>query len=405
MGGFWIFAALALVVLSAPLNSPPLLLTGTVILLLALISRWWARYSLVKVEYRHWLSSYRIFVGEDVEFTVQITNQKFLPLPWVHVTDELPRDVAPIHGRLSPAPDQSRGILSSLLSMSWYHRTSRHYTLRARHRGHYFIGPVRIRSGDLFGMFTSEINIERDQYISVYPPVLPLASTQLPTGEPYGSIRARKTLVDDITRPMGSREYAAGDSLRYIHWNATAHTGKLQTKVFDASTTANFVLMMGVRTVEPPLQGTVPHLLELGVLTTTALTNYALEQGYNVGVYVNQTGRLTSQLMKVPPARDDQQLMRVLEVMAQVHSGESIPLADLILEESRRLPRGTTLAVVTALPDEDTISTLIRLRRSGWSVALVHLGGTPSYSANSPIPTYTVPENFEWQNLEEILIQ
>ena len=66
MGGFWIFAAVALVVLSAPLNSPPLLLTGTLVLLLALLSRWWARYSLVNVEYRHWLSSYRIFVGEDV---------------------------------------------------------------------------------------------------------------------------------------------------------------------------------------------------------------------------------------------------------------------------------------------------------------------------------------------------
>ncbi len=405
MGGFWIFAAITLVVVSVPLDSSPLLLTGTLVLLLTLLSRWWARYSLAKVEYRHWLSTYRIFVGEDVQLTVQLTNQKFLPLPWVQVTGELPRDVAPIRGRLSAAPDQSRGILSSLLSMSWYHRTSRHYTLRGRHRGHYFIGPVRIRSGDLFGMFTSEINIERDQYVSVYPPVLPLTSTQLPTGEPYGSIRARRTLVDDITRPMGSREYAVGDTLRHIHWKATAHTGSLQTKVFDASTTANFVLMMGVRTVEPPLQGSIPHLLELGVLTTTALTNYALEQGYNVGVYVNQTGRLTSQLMKVPPARDDQQLIRVLDVMAQVHPGESIPLADLILEESRRLPQGTTMAVVTALPDEDTLSTLSRLQRTGRSVALVLLGGTRSNNTNSPLPTYIVPETMEWESLEEILIQ
>jgi uncharacterized protein (DUF58 family) len=163
--------------------------------------------------------------------------------------------------------------------------------------------------------------------------------------------------------------------------------------------------MMGVRTVEPPLQGSIPHLLELGVLATTALTNYALEQGYNVGVYVNQTGRLTSQLMKVPPARDDQQLMRVLEVMAQVHPVESIPLADLILEESRHLPKGTTLAVVTAIPDEHTVSTLSRLRRAGWSVALVYLGGTGSGSANWRIPTYNVPGSVEWESLEEILIQ
>ena len=73
---------------------------------------------------------------------------------------------------------------------------------------------------------------------------------------------------------------------------------------------------------------------------------------------------------------------------------------------SQLLPRvPDPVPVVTSLPDENTMSTLSRLQRAGWSVALVHLGGTGFGNTNSPIPTYAVPETTEWESLEEILIQ
>ncbi len=385
----------------APLRSAPLLLAGSLILVLAAVSKYWTKYSLSRVEYQHTLSSHHAFTGEEVQFTTSLTNRKFLPLPWIQVADEMPSEARPLQGKTMPAPYPGRVVLSSLLSMGWYHRVIRTYTLRCVHRGLFYFGPVRIRSGDIFGMSSTDMRMERDLLLTVYPRVLPLVVSRLPAWEPYGNVRVRRTIIDDVTRPVGSRDYVVGDSLRHVHWKSTARLGRLQTRVFDASTTANFVLFFGVRTMDPPLQGAIPHLLEMGVLTATALANDALERGYPVGVYVNQTSRLTSQLLEVRPVRYSEQFTHILEVMAQVHPEESISLADMILEQSRNLPWGTTIMAVTAIPDAATLTVLGRLRRAGWGVSLAHIGGRPGQAAGT-IPTYTVPAATDWQEIREV---
>lgn len=405
MGGFWVFFAVVIVILSILINSLSLLLVGTLVLLFVLISKWWADYSLQGVEYKHQLNANRVFAGEEVQLTTQTTNNKFLPLPWIQINDELPKEVSARQGRVIASTDPTRMALSSVLSMSWYHRTTRTYDIRCPSRGHFFIGPTRIRSGDLFGMHTREMRVEKDQTLTVYPRILPLRVSSLPSLEPYGDVRVKRRFLDDVTRPMGSRRYLSGDALRHIHWKATAHTGMLQTRIFEASTTPNFAVFLGTRTIEPPLQGSRPHLLELGVLTVTALVNHALNRRIPAGVYVNQTSRDSRQNMEVPPARHPDQLVKVLEVMAHVHPEESTPLANLIEEKSRSLPWSTTILVATAIPDQATVNTLMRMRKAGWTTALIHVGGEAVDYAREGIPRYTVANTTEWQSLEEIVIQ
>ena len=405
MGGFWVFSAVVIVILSIVINSLSLLLVGTLLLLFVLISKWWADYSLQGVEYKHQLNANRVFSGEDVQLTTQTTNNKFLPLPWIQINDELPKEVSARQGRVIASTDPTRMALASVLSMSWYHRTTRTYDIRCPTRGHFFIGPTRIRSGDLFGMHTREMRVEKDQTLTVYPRILPLRASSLPSLEPYGDVRVKRRFLDDVTRPMGSRKYLSGDALRHIHWKATAHTGMLQTRIFEASTTPNFAVFLGTRTIEPPLQGSRPHLLELGVLTVTALVNHALNRRIPAGVYVNQTSRDSRQTMEVPPARHPDQLVKVLEVMAHVHPEESTPLANLIEEKSRSLPWSTTILVATAIPDQATINTLMRMRKAGWTTALIHVGGEAMEYARDGIARYTVANTTAWQSLEEIVIQ
>ena len=405
MGGFWTFSAIVIVILSILINSLSLLLVGTLLLLFVLISKWWADYSLQGVEYKHQLNANRVFAGEDVQLTTQTTNNKFLPLPWIQINDELPKEVSARQGRVIASIDPTRASLASILSMSWYHRITRTYDIQCPNRGHFFIGPTRIRSGDLFGMHTREMRVERDQTLTVYPRILPLRVSSLPSLEPYGDVRVKRRFLDDVTRPMGSRRYLSGDALRHIHWKATAHTGLLQTRIFEASTTPNFAVFLGTRTIEPPLQGSRPHLLELGVLTVTALINHALSRRIPTGVYVNQTSRDSRQTMEVPPARHPEQLAKVLDVMAHVHPEESTPLANLVEQKSRGLPWSTTILVATAVPDQATVNTLMRLRKAGWTTALIHVGGDAVDYAREGIARYTVANTTEWQSLEEIVIQ
>ncbi|MBI4198510.1 MAG: DUF58 domain-containing protein [Chloroflexi bacterium] len=404
MGTPWVYLAILLALVSAALSSVALLLVAALILVLAAVIRLWVKYCLTRVEYHHSLSSYRAFTGEEVVLTTELSNGKFLPMPWVQVKDEMPQYAAPLQGRIVPSPEQGRVILATLLSMSWYYKITRRYSVVCQRRGHYYLGPTEVRSGDLFGMFSREMRQGRDHLLLVYPRVLPLVLARFASRDPYGSVRLRNSLIDDLSRPMGSREYVVGDSLRHIHWKAFARTGQLQTRVFDASTTPNFVMFYGVRTVEQPLQGSRPHLLELGILTVTALANYALERGLSVGTYVNQTSRLTSKLLQSPPAASPEQLTHILELMAQVHPEESESLAHMLSDRSRTLPWGATILVVTAVVDEATYATMTHLRRAGRAVALVKIGDEGEPLAGLGIPTYVVSGALDWQKMEQVVL-
>ena len=405
MGSFWTFVAVLLFFTSGLLGSLPLLLVSILLLLLAGISRLWARYSLSRLEFIHTLSSYRVFSGEEVELVLQVTNRKALPLSWVEVNDELPQEVTLVQGRTEPASDATRMVLKNFLSLGWYHRVTRRYALRCVKRGHFFLGPTTMRSGDLFGLFSREQLIGRDGFLTVYPRILPVVHARLDSQAPYGNIRTRTYILEDVTRPMGTREYVAGDSLRHIHWKATARLGRLQTRIYDASTTPNYVIFLDVRTVPPAMFGTRSHLLELGVLTTTALANDALEHGYTVGVYVNQDARLSSRFLQVPPSQHPEQLTGILEVMAQVHLAESMPMSHLLQEQSSKLPWGATLLVVAAVPDEATVEALARLKAPGRAVALVKVGGSCEGLRVRGVPTYQVSDETDWRELEAITIR
>ena len=53
----------------------------------------------------------------------------------------------------------------------------------------------------------------------------------------------------------GVREYRFGDSLKRIHWKSTARLGRLQTKVYEPTTTVDISLCLDVRTYRVSKEG------------------------------------------------------------------------------------------------------------------------------------------------------
>ena len=405
MGSYWILIAAVLLLVSGPLNSLPLLLISVLLFMLAGVSRLWARYSLTRLDCEFALSSSRVFTGDAIELAVRVTNWKGLPLPWVSVLQEIPREVTVVEevGRRSLDPE--RATIRSDFSLGWYHRITRKYTLRCDRRGHFTLGPSTIRSGDLFGLYTQLAEIEPHGDLTIYPRVLPVNYSRALSREPHGSIRAKRHPLIDTTRPMGTREYLAGDDLRHIHWKASARLGRLQTRVYDVSATPSFVIFLDVRTVPRPRYDARIDLLELGVLTTTALANDALEHRLSTGVYVNSTSRINSGLIQVPPSQHPDQLSRILEAMAEVGPFETTSISRLLRTQGRGLRWGTAVLLVTAVPDEPTTRILAHLQSAGHSVGLVQIGASNGATFASGLPIYSVSDEVDWAELQAVTIQ
>ncbi|MCJ7604777.1 MAG: DUF58 domain-containing protein [Dehalococcoidales bacterium] len=397
---YWLLLAVLILVISLATHQVPLALVSLLFLLAGGVSRLWNRYCLHGVEYQRRLTRNHVFFGEETVFEIEITNRKPLPLPWLHIEDELPEQVTLLKGRTQQT-SEDRAILNNMLPMNMYHRVTRRFPLKCNRRGSFLFGPTRIHSGDLFGFFRRTMYIEKRDLLLVYPRLLPLEELGIPSHQCFGDIRLKQHLFQDPVLTAGVRDYFPGDSLKRIHWKSTARLGKLQTKVYEPTTTVDISMFLDVRTMEAPYWGSVQQLQELGIITAAAISQGAIDSGFRVGLYVNQITRYSRGLARVPHSQHPEQLERILELLAQVHQVENIKVEKYIRQEAPHLPWGSTIVAISAQPSDELLATLLDMKRLGRSVAFIKIGGgVPDVSRK--LPVYHVTDETAWDVVTKI---
>ena len=155
----------------------------TFILLLFLIlslATWWQRRSLDGVNYQRKTFYKRAFPDEIVPLQVEIENRKILPLTWLRVQDPWPKAVGPNDEEiLAPTHLPDQGLLTNVFSLRWYERARRQYTLKFRKRGKYKIGPVKLESGDLFGIYEKSEQRENIELLTVFPELISWTESEM----------------------------------------------------------------------------------------------------------------------------------------------------------------------------------------------------------------------------------
>src|SRR3954454_22523894 len=117
-GEVWIYVIGGVLIASLLLRQPQLFAIATILLLVAGVSRLWERYCLRGLSYSRSLEQTRAFFGEEVRLTVEVTNDKPLPLAWIEVEDTVPGHgitFTPAHSGPSHIP--GRRLLTMLMSV------------------------------------------------------------------------------------------------------------------------------------------------------------------------------------------------------------------------------------------------------------------------------------------------
>ena len=400
-GNYWFVPAILIFTVALITRQVPLFLIALLFVLSGGVSRLWNRFCLHRIEFRRGLSQTKVFFGEEIVYEMEVANRKLLPLPWLQIEDELPKQVTLLKGK-AVATFQNRVLLSSIFPIKWYHKIKRRYTMKCLQRGVFTFGPARIRSGDLFGLFRRETAHEKLDFLTVYPRLVPLETLGIPSRQLFGDIRIKSHLFQDPVLTTGIRDYTHGDSLKRIHWKSSARLSKLQTKVYEPTTTVDISIFLDVRTVKVPLWGSLVQLEELGVITAAAIARHALESGYRVGLYVNQLRAFSDGTVRVPHSRHADQLLHILEALAELHHTEVMPISRLIRREAPSLPWGSTLLAIAAQPDDELLATLKDLKRPGRNAALIKIGGHPEETYSNNLSVYHVSDDIAWETINEI---
>ncbi len=369
----WIRFAVLMIVFGAVLRANALIVLAALLNTIIPVAWAWNRVALWRVEYDRVLSEHRIFVGEVIDLSVRVTNRKLLPLAWVKIDDQFPATLAPENKKLAPSHIPLTAYLSQRAALGWFERARWTYRLPCNQRGFYSLGPVRLRSGDLFGLFEREWVSPRTDRLIVYPRIKPMEDWSLPPKDPLGDVKARVPIFDDATRPRGVRDYRPDDAPKHIHWRATARRGELQVKVYDPTISYQWVLFVNVATFALAWQGVNSELLERVISLAASIAHFGAEHKYAVGLIANGTWPESDQRLKILPSRDPDHLRHILEALAAVTSFVTTPIENLLRAETPNLSWGTTLVMITGVVTPELLVEMVRLRHAGRRLALISL--------------------------------
>ena len=338
----------------------------------AVLAKIWTRLSLVHVTCQRVIKVHRLFPGDPIELAFQVVNRKPLPLPWLEVEDTIPLELADGEMPLSSRGPNFRSLIRSS-SLLWYRRAKWKSQLRAQKRGYYPLGPIRLRSGDLFGFYARTIEFPASEPILVYPEILPLAQISIPSLFPLGDVRSEKRIFQDPARPIGLRDYQPGDSLRHIHWKASSRSQRLQVKVFEPTTTLQASLFLAVDSFQENGEFHDQDF-EWGISIAASLAHHFMEKGIAAGLFVNTQQADSALPVRILAGGSREQILILLEALAKITPKPSEAFELFLQRERRNLFLGNTLIFILKKISQNFSGQIEELREAGYKVRVFQIG-------------------------------
>lgn len=324
-----LLCGLSFIVLGTTENHLPYLVIGQVLVGLLFFSRIyleWNRNALTVTREM----KLRALEGETVTVTLLVTSETFLPLRWVYIRDYFGADVS--SHREFFAPQFTRRGQVKIYS----------YKGECNHgRGKYQIGPTVAVLSDPLGLWTIRREVIGREKMVVLPQVVNLSS--LPGGgakSPY-FVGTRTTYKAGQSYDFfGTREYRYGDSLKYIHWPSTAHSGKLIIKEFQLHTTTRLTVFIDL--YEKSLQGFKPNTLDYSVKIAASVCQYAADNNLEFRII----GRNRHRNYTLPMGKGPLHLAWVLEELASMKPLGEDPLEEVLTESLPQIQAGEQVMII-----------------------------------------------------------
>jgi uncharacterized protein (DUF58 family) len=318
-----------------------------IILIVTLFIAWvWTRFSLQRLGLRRALSMDRVRAGEWVVEDVSLTNLSIVPKMWIEVRD------------LSSLPGHQAGQVVSLRPKrmsSWSVRT------RCERRGKYRLGPVVLHSGDPFGLFSQRRMIPATHELIVYPPQVDVSEVPVPMANLMGGRSSNAQTAMAAHTVAGIREYATGDPLNRISWNATARLGRMMVKEFDPEPTSDIWIILDLNEGDGDAGRTSNGIGRVGRIESDVAQEYAiavagslaekcLGDGRKVGFIVNR-----SIPIRLDADSAYRQWFRIFETLAVATACGQRSIGEAIQADSSKFTRNSGLIVVTSRPEGDWV--------------------------------------------------
>lgn len=311
----------------------------------------------------------RLFPGERADVVLEIASDSPFPLPWILVEETVDQNLRA----------REYGAYLFGISLGSRGRCVLTYPIEARSRGVYSIGPVHLTTGDPLGFAETRVELAGLTEVLVYPRIHPLDALGPGVVAVAGTTKSYKRRIEDISRPVGVRDYVAGESIRHVHWKATAHAQSLKVKTFEATGHDDWVVVLDL-VPEHYRSWNVTSMSELAIEVAASLLADAARKRQAFGLYMlgRVQGTKRSSFWSSGVRKGHAHLATCLEMLARAElGGESAGVVTVLEQAAARVAATTTIFVVTPRVDARIAASLLRVAKTGRRAVVVEVTDDP----------------------------
>ncbi len=280
-------------------------------------------------------------VGDQLQERFVLVNKGRFPALWVTIID---------HSHFPRYQVNTARYVEGQSIRRWL-KGSACYT-----RGVYTLGPTDIETGDPFGLFKVMVSYKDTQSMLVVPPVIPLPSIEIATGDRIGEGGTKVFTPTRTITVSGVREYVPGDSMYSVHWMTSARLDDLYVKMFDRMPTSDwwvFVDMEAAAQVGQDMEATE----EYSIIMAASIADRGLRNGRAVGLVA-----FGDESIFLPPQTGTGQRWEILRALATVQRGET-SLTSTLAQTQTYLGRSTSAIIITPSVDPAWLRAIMSLRQ------------------------------------------
>ena len=256
-----------------------------------------------------------------------------------------------IYDSLPPQARIIKGSNYTLLYMKPWQEVSFEYSLRLPLRGHYHLGPVKMRVKDAFDLFYSERIEESIHSFSVFPQIEVLEQQVITSRAPKLLSGAMPlNVIGTGTEFYSLREFVPGDSLRSVNWKALAKKGKMMVNETVREDVMDVILLVDAREVSA-VGGGRDTPLEMSCRAAATYAKQLLDERNNVALMV-----YGDTIDRIDLDRGEHHLFKILTGLSSAKPQGNLKLEIVMKDLLPHLPSGSPIILFSSLDDDHTIA-------------------------------------------------
>lgn len=240
--------------------------------------KYWADHLDVKISYKN----ANCVAGEENELVEVIVNDKWLPLPMLHVKFDTPKSFVFENEKNSSISDYY--YRDDVFTIMGHQSVTRTLKFKCMGRGCFYMHDTNITSSDLFLSATLTDRRKNEKIIHVFPRKVNIEFLNIPFNTITGNFATNKNLIEDPFEFRGIRQYQPFDSIKHINWKSSAKNNDLKVNTFFMTSSQNVKVVLNMDT---HVYTRDDRLIEDTISLASSICEGLINAGIPVGLITN----------------------------------------------------------------------------------------------------------------------